>query len=408
MNAESSPFTPGQPVPIEFFVGRIKEIEHLRSMVLASVKGRFKIGFVTGERGIGKTSLVSFVRHLAEKQEQVAGAHVFLGGAKDVPDMIRRTLDRLLKENLDKPWYSKLRNFFGKHISEIGLFGISVELRLTQDDLQQLTHEFVPTIRHLLTKLKGDRKAFLLILDDINGLATSAEFANWLKSTVDEIATGLGGLNLCMLIVGVEERRQDLLTLQPSLDRVFDLTEIRPWDDTETSKFFTETFQGASATVKADALKLMVDYTGGLPVIGHEIGDSVWRTAAHPTITESDARAGILQAAEIIGTKFLQPKVIDALRSPRYRSILRRIASNPFGFHIRRAELLKLLGAEDKKVLDNFLNRLKDLGMIVADKEAGAGGYRFANRLHYLYFQIESRKAAAETKKGDGASLPIF
>ena len=408
MNPEASPFTPGQPVPIEFFVGRIKEIEHLRSLVRASVKGRFKIGFVTGERGIGKTSLVSFVRHLSEREDQVAGAHVFLGGAKDVPDMIRRTLDRLLKENLDKPWYSKLKDFFGRHIGEVGLFGISVELRLTQDDLKHLTHEFVPTLRHLLAKLKGDRKAFLLILDDINGLANSAEFANWLKSTVNEIATGLEGLNLCMLVVGLEERRQDLLALQPSLDRVFDLTEIRPWDDQETSKFFTETFRSASATVEADALKLMVGYTGGLPVIGHEIGDAVWRTAAKPKITESDARAGIRQAAEIIGSKFLQPKVIDALRSPRHRSILRRIASNPFGFHFRRAELLKLLGAEDKRVLDDFLKRLKDLGVIVADAEAGAGCYRFANRLHYLYFQIESRKAGAEAKKGNGASPPLF
>ena len=193
MSPESSPFTPGQPVPIEFFVGRVQEIERLRSLVQAAARGKFKIGFVTGERGIGKTSLVSFVRHLSEKDDRVAGAHVFLGGAKDVPDMIRRTLDRLLKENVEKPWYGKLKDFFGKRIEEVGLFGISVQLKLTQNDLQQLMHEFVPTIRRLLSQLKGERKAFLLILDDINGLADSAEFANWLKSTVDEIATRPGG-----------------------------------------------------------------------------------------------------------------------------------------------------------------------------------------------------------------------
>ncbi len=107
MSPESSPFTPGQRVPIEFFVGRVREIERLRSLVRAAARGKFKIGFVTGERGIGKTSLVSFVRHLSEKDDRVAGAHVFLGGAKDVPDMIRRTLDRLLKENVEKPWYGK-------------------------------------------------------------------------------------------------------------------------------------------------------------------------------------------------------------------------------------------------------------------------------------------------------------
>jgi predicted ATPase len=169
MSPEASPFTPGQPVPIEFFVGRVSEIEHLRSMVRAAANGRFKIGFVTGERGIGKSSLVSFVRHLSEREDQVAGSHVFLGGAKDVPDMIRRTLDRLLKENIDKPWYGKLRDFFGKHISEFGLFGISVELKLTAEDLVNLTHEFVPTIRRLLSKLKSERSSTTSMVWPIRG-----------------------------------------------------------------------------------------------------------------------------------------------------------------------------------------------------------------------------------------------
>lgn len=404
MSPESSPFSPGQPVPIEFFVGRVQEIEQLRSLVRSATKARFKIGFVTGERGIGKTSLVSFVRHLSEREDQIAGAHVFLGGTKSVPEMIRRTLDKLLKESIEKPWYGKIKDFFGKHVGEVGLFGISVELKLDQEDLKHLMHEFVPTVRQLLAKLKSERKAFLLILDDINGLANTQEFANWLKSTVDEIATSTEGLNLCMLIVGLEERRQELLAIQPSLDRVFSLTEIRPWDEAETSDFFTKTFRNGSATVADDALQWMVHYTGGLPVIGHEIGDAVWRVAETTAITDSDTRVGIHQAAQIIGSKFLQPKVIAALHSTRHRSILRRLASNPFGFHFRRADLIKLLGPDDKRVLDNFLNRLKELGVIVSDAEAGAGAYHFTNRLHYLYFQIESRKAGAEPRRRKGSS----
>lgn len=79
MKAEQSPFTPGQPVPIEFFVGRVKEIEQLVSMIRAATAGKFRVGYVAGERGIGKSSLVSFVRHLAERVEQTAGAHVFFG-----------------------------------------------------------------------------------------------------------------------------------------------------------------------------------------------------------------------------------------------------------------------------------------------------------------------------------------
>ena len=75
MSPESSPFRPGQPVPIEFFVGRVNEIERLHGMVKASTRGRFKIGFVSGERGIGKSSLASFVRFLSERENNVAACN---------------------------------------------------------------------------------------------------------------------------------------------------------------------------------------------------------------------------------------------------------------------------------------------------------------------------------------------
>jgi predicted ATPase len=169
MNPESSPFRPGQPVPTEFFVGRIKEIERLRSMVLASVQGRFKIWFVSGERGIGKSSLVSFVRHLSDRESDVAGCHVFLGGVKELNEMVRRTFDRLLKESMDKPWHSRIRDFFGNYVREVGLFGVSLELALKDAELSTITHDFVPSVRRLLDKLKGEKNLCSLYLMTLMG-----------------------------------------------------------------------------------------------------------------------------------------------------------------------------------------------------------------------------------------------
>jgi AAA+ ATPase superfamily predicted ATPase len=396
MLPEASPFTPGQPVPIEFFVGRIAEIEHVRSMVRASVQGRFKIGFVTGERGIGKSSLVSFVRHLGEREESVAGTHVFLGGVTGLPDMIRRTFDRLLKESIDKPWYEKVRSFFGDHVKKVGLFGASIELNLKAEELSMIAHDFVPSVRRLLAQLKDERKALLLILDDINGLADSAEFANWLKSTVDQIATENSPLALCVLVVGLEERRQSLVKLQPSLARVFDVIEIRPWSREETAQFYRQAFENSGAAkVEALALQSMVKYTDGLPVIAHEIGDAVWRRAEAAVITDKDAKAGIRDAAEIIGRKFLEPQIFHAIRSQRYRSILRKLADSP-SFSFQRAGLREKLTAEEDKVLDNFLKKMRDLGAMIPNPEAGPGSYRFANQLHHLYFRLESLRAKGE------------
>ncbi len=397
MLPESSPFTPGQPVPIDFFVGRISEVERLRSLVRAATQGRFKIGFVTGERGIGKSSLVSFVRHLCESEDTVAGAHIFLGGASGLEDMIKRTFDRILKDSVDKSWSEKVSKFFGDRVRKVGLFGASVELNLKVEELSTLAHDFVPSLRQLVTQLKGERTAFLLILDDINGLADSSEFANWLKSTVDQIGTQNKPFHVCILVVGLEERRLSLIKLQPSLARVFDITEIRPWSEEETSNFYQQSFQRTAAIqVSAEALATMVQFTGGLPVFAHEIGDAVWRQALKPTVKLDEAIAGIFDAAEIIGRKFLEPQIFQAIRSPRYRSILRKLADRSLNPLLQRAEIRKKLTVEENRVLDNFLNRMKQLGAIVPENEAGVGSYRFANQLYQLYFQLESARAKGE------------
>jgi hypothetical protein len=321
MNPETSPFSPGQPVPIEFFVGRIREIERLRSMVKAGTQGKFRIGFVSGERGIGKSSLASFVRHLSEHESQVAGCHVFLGGVDDLKEMLRRTFDRLLKESMYKPWHEQIRNFFGNHVRRVGLFGVTLELSLKDSDLSTLAHDFVPTVTRLLDSLKGHKSTLFLILDDINSLAGSEVFANWLKSTVDEISTSRRKIPLCILVVGLEERRQDLVSKQPSLARVFELIDIAPWSDDEAMDFFRNSFDSVNAKIAATELRQLVQFTGGVPILAHEIGDAVWRTARSLQINSKEVREGISTAAELIRWKLAHPQVFRTACNERYRSI---------------------------------------------------------------------------------------
>lgn len=387
---ESSPFRPGQPVPLEFFVGRVSEIERLHAMVKASAQGRFKIGFVSGERGIGKSSLASFVRFLSEQEPKVVACHVFLGGVRDLKEMLRRTFERLLKESVDKPWHKKIRGFFGDRVRKVGLFGITLELNLDDGDLSSIANDFVSSIMRLLDSLH-DQSAVLLVLDDINGLAASEGFANWLKSTVDEIAVSRVETPLCMLVVGLEERRQELVASQPSLARVFELTDISPWSTDEAKEFYRRAFESAQARISDEDLDFLVQYTGGLPVLAHEIGDAVWRSARGPEIEESAVLEGVLSAAEVIGRKLLEPQVFSAIRGERYRSIMKKMSSDPSTMHVRRSELAARLSRSERGVMDNFLQRMKKLGALEADPHI-RGGYRFPNRLHALYFWMESQR----------------
>ena len=389
MNPETSPFRPGQLVPAEFFVGRSKEVEQLRGMVRTSQRGIFKVGFVSGERGIGKSSLAMFARQLVEP-EGVMGCHVLLGGARTIEEMLRKTFDRILKESASQPWRDAIRKLFGDHVQEVGLFGVTLKLNIPDRDLTALRHDFAPAMERLLEQVGKQKQSIFLILDDINGLSNSYEFANWLKSTVDETAVS-GGANLCILFVGLEERRRELIAQQPSLDRVFQLIRIAPWSDDEAASFYRNAFQSAEAEISEESLRFMVAYTGGLPVLAHEIGHAVWRTAEKLEIQHQEVNAGARAAAEVIGAKWLEPKVFQAIRSENYRVILRKMSERP-QLSFQRAELRDRLTPGEQRVLDNFLRRMKKLGALEEDPEV-RGGYRFPSLLHNLAFALAGLKS---------------
>ncbi len=399
MNPELSPFRPGQLATQELFTGRKQEIERLRSMVDATAHGRLEVGFVTGERGIGKSSLASFVRHGVQMDGRVAGCHVFLGGVRTLEDMLRKVFNRILQESVDRTWHNQIRDFFKSRIKNVGMFGVSLELDLTASDLRRLSQDFVPAISSLLDKLKGEKNGLLLVFDDINGLARSPEVADWIKSTVDEIGASQEKVPLCMLFVGLEERRLELIESQPSLNRVFRLIDVKPWSTEETTAFFQRVFTTRSVQIGESELNSLAKFAGGLPILAQAIGDAVWRTARGPEIDLRAAILGLLEAAEIIGRTLLEPQVFSAIRSEKYRSILRTIYGvDPGWMSIRRSELLSVLPEDEAKVVDNFLNRMKEVGALKSDPEI-RGGYRYPNRLYALYFWMEAWRMQNATRR---------
>ncbi|MEW6048151.1 MAG: ATP-binding protein [Bacillota bacterium] len=389
MLTEDSPFTPGVPVPVEFFVGRAEQVERLRSVWRESSATKVpRVAFVAGERGIGKSSLASFVRFLVLRDGAQIATHVHLGAATGLPEMAKKVWEQVLNDSADRPWHRRLVEALGKRVAQVGLFGVTLELQMDQSELEGLARRFGQELRQLLRQTGDPSKAPLIILDDINGLAESPAFANWLKSTVDEAATARERLPVTFVLVGLEERRRSLIRLHPSLARMLEVVEITPWDPAETADFFRQAFGRAGRALEHEALMLMVACSGGYPMLAHEIGDAVYRVDQDRRVNAEDAFSGLRQAAEVVGRKHLQPHVFDAIRSPRYLSILRRAAKLGYSFTLR--ELRARLNDTEEKALGNFVARMKRLGVILPEREAGSGGYRFSNLLHHMYFLMEA------------------
>ena len=394
MNPDSSPFTPGQPVSAEFFTGRMEQVKELLTMVrMARTKG-LQVGWISGERGMGKSSLASFIGYLAERDEKAVVAHVHLGGVRDLEGLVREAHLQLLKDNESKSWGKALWGAFGERVERVGLFGTEIKLKTTQDELSATVSSFSDSLGHILKNAAKSRKVMVLIFDDINGLAENPDFAHWLKSMVDSEATSRRDNRVCLIFAGLEERRQQMEKINPSVIRIFrPLIDIQPWIPEESMDFFESSFAKGNCVVEEDELEELSEYSGGLPIMAHELGHAVWEVLESKKVTSLDALRGVTTAAERIGGRFLKHNVIQALQSKLYRSILGKIAQHTRLFEIEfsKEQLRSLpLTANEKKNLDNFLNRMRKLGAIVPVEDGRRGVYRFATYLHRLYFFLDA------------------
>jgi len=101
-----------------------------------------------------------------------------------------------------------------------------------------------------------------------------------------------------------------------------------------------------------------------------------------------DAKKGVVRAANIVGQKYIRQQVIEAIRSKKYRSILQKLSTSErifVGLRFDRATLKSMLTPEEAGSMDNFLQRMKELGVIVTDDDEGPGCYRLASYIMSIY-----------------------
>jgi len=392
-NKESSPFAPGNPVPVELFVGRAQQIKELIRHVKQTESGRPQNIFLAGDRGLGKSSLASFLRYYVSNQMNFVGIHVFLGRVSTLEGMAHHIFEELLKETKTEPWFNNIANFFGKYIKEVGLFGISVSFNPPESDLKELVRKFPEALANLIQKIKEQKKGLFIVLDDINGLVEKAEFANWYKSFSDEVATHYKEFPVFIMLIGLPEKRDVLSNLQPSLMRIFRVVGIDKLSDEEVERFLSQAFEKAGMKVYAEAMRPIVRYSSGLPLLMHEIGDATFWADTDGIIDKRDATQGIITAAGKVGEKYLDPKVYRAIRSQPYRSILRKLGETSITRNFRKKEVEARLNESEKRVFHNFLRKIRELGVIEPDVEGGRGAYRFVNEIYPLYIRMESQSS---------------
>lgn len=389
-NPDRNPFTPGSPVPVDLFVGRSQQLQEVTRYIDQAAAGRLQNVFLSGDRGMGKSSFAAYLRQIAIRRNNMVGVHTYLGGVTSLEDLVRHVLDGVLQETREQDWFERISGLFGDRIQQVGMFGVSVKFDPPREDLTVLARNFPEALGNLVASISERKSGLILVLDDINGLADTPYFAHWYKSFADSVATHFGHFPVLVLVVGTTDKWDALAAVQPSLMRVFQPVDIPRLGDGEVEGFFVKAFDGVEMEIEDDAMRMLVQYSSGLPILMQEIGAGVYWGTSNAVIRRWDATRGLVSAAQSVGTKYLDPVFYRTVRSPRYRSIVRKIARESFGSQFTRNDVMCGLDKNELMVFDNLLRRLRELGIVERDVEEGRGAYRFVNALYPVYMYMES------------------
>ena len=227
MNIETkeSLFQPGQPVSADRFKGREEIIKEILKYFPAVKSGNPQHFFITGKRGMGKTSLANFISDFANKNYSMVTAHVMNDGVHSIDDLVIQIIERILNSIKSEKWSEKIFGFLEDHIESVGFGGLNIKFKPSESELNNMKDNFAFYLTDLLNNFK-DKDGLFIVIDDINGLSDTPEFANWYKSFTDTLAISVENAPICIMLTGYPEKFMKLYNHNPSFNRIFHVLEL--------------------------------------------------------------------------------------------------------------------------------------------------------------------------------------
>ena len=384
-----SPFEPGHHASPENFQGRNEDIiKIIRYMPKIINQGKPEHFFITGKRGMGKTSFVKYIGNKVEKEFQMLPIYVNNEGKDNVHDLIQLILESIIEE-LDKTKRGKkiIENFISD-INEIRLPGVGINLDKKQDLVKNVKNNFSNFLLNISNSL-NDYNGLFLIIDDINGLSKTPEFPNWYKGLSETIDFSNKKVPVAFTLVSYRENFNKLTEHNPSFSRIFHFIEIDNLDDDDIKTFFIENFDKFGIKFADDkSLNELVYYSWGMPLAMQQIGEETFWCVKSNIINENIVLNGILKASIEIGNKQLS-LILDKIENDMYDNILLKLGENKL-LTFNKSQIKEILSENENEILNEFLFQMKELNILEYVGRKINETYTFTNRLYFVYFLIKA------------------
>jgi hypothetical protein len=391
------------------FVGRLPQVAAFEAALLQTRAGRSKSFMITGERGIGKTSLLQYFKWVAQGHIAIEGEKMtFLVLELDVDasttdlGLIRRA-ELGLKRELAKtePARSFLASGWG-FLKRIEAFGVSVRDDERASDPETLHDEFAHSLAMTANRIaQSDAPSVfgaiydgvILLIDEADNAPKGLRLGSFLKLLTERIQRH-GCQQFMVGLAGMPSLREVLRESHASSLRIFDELPLDPLSRDEAGMVIDRALAEAN---KENLEKTSIDHAGraglitlseGYPHFIQQFGYSAFAADTDLVIDREDVYRGSfgpLGAMEKIGDRYYRDDFYNKIQQDSYRRVLRIMADNENRWVSKHDIRAKFRGKTT--TLDNALHALRERKIILA-KEGERGMYRLQHRAFAFWIRL--------------------
>ena len=395
-----NPFVPnGIAFPV-MFTGRHDEICAIEQALFQAKNSNPQHILISGERGIGKSSLLYYADLIANGEIDVEGLEfnfltisTDLAGVKTQGGIIKQ-VGRELRSQIAK--YEIIREKAAKvwkFISSWEILGVAYRGREEEIDPDQALDDLVSLFVDIL--VNDDFDGVALLLDEADSPPASAHLGEFLKIFTERLAKK-SCRRVMFLLAGQPVVLTKLRESHESSLRVFHVLDMQPLGVKERSSVIDRGILNANernsvrVEITEDARDFLGSLSEGYPHFLQQFAYSAFEADIDNLITKEDVVEGASSengAISQLGSKYFSDMYFSKIWSDDYRKVLNYMAK--FGDQwVSRKEIVENCSVSASSV-NNALAALKKRNIILAD-EARKGFYRLPTRSFATWITVVS------------------
>ncbi|MFT6138736.1 MAG: hypothetical protein ACJAUJ_001831 [Salibacteraceae bacterium] len=384
------------------FAGRINEIKELEKGLFQTKKGHNAHFLITGERGIGKSSLLNLIKPTASGKIVSMDFGSFNFVTANILISHKTTLStfiKLIEKNLKREIgrLEKVRTFFDdtwSFVQRIKVLDSGIDKNEVTEDIDLIMDDFAYSLAETCKRItkseagEESKDGIVFFIDEADSACADLHLGYFFKA-VTELLLQNECYNVMFVVAGLPDVIEKLATSHESSVRIFN--ELTP----DYRKYVVDrgieegnSINEDKTTISSKAKESISTLSEGYPHFIQQFAYSAFEANTDGEIGVEDVSDGAFSqggALDAIGKRYYQSAYNEQIKSDEYREVLSIMAEN-LNTWIKKSDIRNKFSGKDHTVSD-ALKALTDRKIILKNPSK-AGEYRLQQRGFALWIKL--------------------